>query len=95
MFDSSGRRTPIAGSSTGVGVALATGLSEAGAEVVLKGRDPDRLGQAAARLRAQGAQPHAVRFDVASADDVESAIERSACDIGAAVFSRALELPRR
>ncbi|WP_373452778.1 SDR family NAD(P)-dependent oxidoreductase [Burkholderia sp. AU6039] len=83
LFDLSGRRALVTGSCAGIGFALAKGLSEAGTEVVLNGRDPDKLEQAASRLRAQGMKVHAVCFDVTSPDDVESAIERIECDIGA------------
>ena len=79
----SDRRALVTGSSAGIGFALAKGLSEAGAEVVLNGRDADELEQAAARLRAQWTTVHAVCFDVTSPDDVKSAIERIECDIGA------------
>ncbi|MCY4180410.1 MAG: SDR family NAD(P)-dependent oxidoreductase, partial [Litoreibacter sp.] len=39
LFSLQGRRALITGSSQGIGFALAKGLAEAGAEVVLNGRD--------------------------------------------------------
>lgn len=50
LFDLTGRRALVTGSSQGIGFALAQGLAEAGAQVVLNGRDPARLEAAAARL---------------------------------------------
>jgi gluconate 5-dehydrogenase len=49
-FDLTGRRALVTGSSQGIGLALAKGLAEAGAEVVLNGRDAGKLEAAAARI---------------------------------------------
>ena len=38
MFDLTGHRALITGSSQGIGLALARGLGQAGAEIVLNGR---------------------------------------------------------
>ena len=43
LFDLTGRRALVTGSSQGIGMALARGLAAAGAEVVLNGRDEARL----------------------------------------------------
>ncbi len=43
LFDISGRTALVTGSSRGIGLALAQGLSEAGCTVVLNGRDGERL----------------------------------------------------
>ena len=54
LFDLSGRRALITGSARGIGLALAQGLAEAGASVVLNGRDAGRLegaGSGSARAR--------------------------------------------
>ncbi len=50
LFDLSGNRALITGSSQGIGFALAQGLAAAGAEVVLNGRDAAKLAAAAARI---------------------------------------------
>jgi gluconate 5-dehydrogenase len=60
MFDLTGRRALITGSSQGIGLALAHGLAEAGASVVLNGRDTGKLAAAAAGI--PGAEQTA--FDV-------------------------------
>lgn len=43
LFDLTGRRALVTGSSRGIGLALTRGLAGAGAQVLLDGRDPDRL----------------------------------------------------
>ena len=50
LFDLTGRRALITGSSQGIGFALAQGLQAAGAQVVLNGRDAAKLAEAAARI---------------------------------------------
>ena len=64
LFDLAGRTALVTGGSRGLGRAIAQGLAEAGAALVLNGTDPDRLAEAAAALRAGGHTVHAARFDV-------------------------------
>jgi len=54
LFDLTGRVALITGASRGLGAAMARGLAEAGAEVILNARDPAALEAEAARLRADG-----------------------------------------
>jgi gluconate 5-dehydrogenase len=83
MFDLSGRRALITGSSTGIGYALAKGLAGAGAEVILNARNEARLAQAVEQLHADGATVHAASFDATSASEVDAAVERIEREIGA------------
>jgi gluconate 5-dehydrogenase len=70
-FDLTGRTALVTGSSQGIGLALAKGLAEAGAQVVLNGRDAGRLEAAAAEV--PGARTLAV--DVTDHDAVRAAID--------------------
>jgi gluconate 5-dehydrogenase len=63
-FDLTGRTALVTGSSAGIGYALARGLAEAGARVVLNARNAQKLEHAADRLRAEGAVVHTAAFDV-------------------------------
>ena len=75
IFDLSGRRALITGSSQGIGLALARGLAEAGADVVLNGRDVAKLDRAAATLRAEGLTRIAIApFDVTDSAAVEAGV---------------------
>lgn len=75
LFDLTGRRALVTGSSKGIGMALATGLAEAGAEVVLNGRDRAALERARDALaKRTGSVVHAVAFDVTDAAAVEEAV---------------------
>jgi gluconate 5-dehydrogenase len=64
LFDLSGRVALITGSSHGLGFTLAKGLCQAGAEVVLNGRNEQRLGEAVEQLRQAGFRAHGYAFDV-------------------------------
>ena len=66
-FSLEGRLALVTGSSTGIGFALARALGEAGAVVVLNGRDALKLEQAGAVLRAEGLSVHTRSFDVTQA----------------------------
>ena len=83
LFDLSGRRALITGSSQGIGFALAQGLAEAGAEIVLNGRDATKLESAAEDLRGQGATVHAIAFDATDHDGVKAAIDAFEAETGA------------
>lgn len=64
LFDLSGRTALITGSSRGLGYAIAEGLAEAGAAVVLNGSNPANLSAAAATLKAKGHAVTEAAFDV-------------------------------
>ncbi|WP_281893195.1 SDR family oxidoreductase [Phytohabitans aurantiacus] len=77
LFDLTGRRALVTGSSRGIGAALATGLAEAGAEVVLNGRDEAALERARRALAERtGATVRAAAFDVTDAAAVQQGVER-------------------
>lgn len=75
MFDLSGRRALITGSSQGIGFALAAGLANAGASVILNGRDESKLQQAADKLADAGADVTRLAFDVTNHDAARTAID--------------------
>jgi gluconate 5-dehydrogenase len=72
LFDLSGRRALITGSSQGIGYALAEGLQAAGAEIVLNGRDTEKLAKAAESL---GGGARQLAFDVTDHETVRRAVD--------------------
>ena len=72
----------MTGSTQGIGYSLATGLAEAGARVVLNGRDRDKLDRATAHLRTHGDAVEAVPFDATDVDAVRQAIDRFEAEMG-------------
>jgi len=76
LFNLSGRTALITGSSQGLGFALAQGLAQAGAAVVLNGRDESKLARAASLLREGGARVSTAAFDVTQGAACAAAVER-------------------
>ncbi|MFM1855110.1 MAG: hypothetical protein RLZ83_419 [Pseudomonadota bacterium] len=81
-FRLDGRLALVTGSSAGIGLALAQGLGEAGAVVVLNGRDPARVEAAAASLRQMGLTAHVSAFDVCDRQAVTDAVARIEAEVG-------------
>jgi gluconate 5-dehydrogenase len=79
LFDLTGRRALVTGSAQGIGFALAKGLAEAGAEVVLNGRNIDKLEAAAQAL---GGTSRILAFDVTDHAAAREAIDRFEAEIG-------------
>ncbi|MHA1565600.1 MAG: SDR family oxidoreductase [Alphaproteobacteria bacterium] len=75
LFDLSGKTALVTGSSQGIGFALAKGLSKAGAQIVLNGRDTAKLHKAAITLQDAGATVHELPFDATDHTAVKTAID--------------------
>ena len=75
LFDLAGRRALITGSSQGIGFALARGLAEAGAEIVLNGRGVERLERAAETLRGEGCAVRTLPFDATDHAAARAAVD--------------------
>lgn len=73
----------ITGSSVGIGFALARGLAQSGATVVLNGRSADKLAAAATELRAESLNVHTRAFDASDATAVQTAIDEIESTLGA------------
>lgn len=82
LFDLRGRLCLITGSSQGIGFALAKGMAEHGARVVLNGRDADKLEATSRDLRNQGLDVEGAAFDVTSHGAVVSGVERVEKSLG-------------
>ncbi|MEO8155845.1 MAG: glucose 1-dehydrogenase [Rhizobacter sp.] len=82
-FRLDGRIALVTGSSGGIGFALARGLAQAGATVVLNGRQADRLTQAAKLLSDEGLAVHARVFDVTRRDEVDAGVAAIEAELGA------------
>ncbi|CDN57176.1 Gluconate 5-dehydrogenase (plasmid) [Neorhizobium galegae bv. officinalis bv. officinalis str. HAMBI 1141] len=83
LFDLTGLRALITGSSQGIGFALAKGFAEHGASVVLNGRDRARLETAAGQLKETGATVSVSDFDVTDAEAVKRGVDAIEAEVGA------------
>ena len=82
LFDLSGRTALVTGSTSGLGKAIARGLGEAGARVVLNGRNAERLGATLEEFRDAGLDAQARRFDVTIGAEVEASVAAIEAEIG-------------
>ncbi len=74
-FQLHGRRALVTGSSAGIGFALARALGQAGASLVLNGRDAAKLQTSVEQLRSEGLTAVAAAFDVTNSSAVQHAID--------------------
>jgi gluconate 5-dehydrogenase len=75
LFSLKGKRALITGSSQGIGLAIAEGLAQAGARVVLNGRNLKKLENAKTELETKGIKSSAANFDVTNEKEVSIAID--------------------
>ena len=69
-----GQVSLVTGSSRGIGRATARAMAEAGATVVINGRNPDALAEAAQDIRRTGAKVSPYPFDVSNSEAVEHSV---------------------
>ena len=73
-FDLSGRVALVTGGNGGIGLGIALGLAQAGAEIVIAARDEQKIEDAVEEVRALGRRCIGVRCDVTRSDDIDAAI---------------------
>src|SRR3954453_1211277 len=71
-FRLDGKRALITGGSRGLGRAMAQALAEAGADLVIVGRDAESLGKAREELLATGRRIETVAADLTTGEDAET-----------------------
>ncbi|WP_035581797.1 SDR family oxidoreductase [Halomonas sp. TG39a] len=75
LFDLTGRTALITGSSGGLGLAMARGLAQSGAQIIIHGRNHDKLEAARHALSEEGHQVLTTSFDVADEAAIEQALK--------------------
>jgi gluconate 5-dehydrogenase len=82
FFDLTGRLALVTGATSGIGLALARGLAEAGAGVVVNGRDQERIASTVEGLQASGLRSFGSCFDVTAAHEIAGEVARIEAEIG-------------
>ncbi len=82
-FQLNGKLALITGSSAGIGFALARALGQAGAHVVINGRNAQKVSAAAQTLKDEGLTVSESVFDVTNAKSVSEAVQQIETQVGA------------
>ncbi len=82
LFRLDGTVAVVTGASSGLGVAFAQALAEAGADVVLAARRVDRLEQTRALVEATGRRALVVATDVASPEQCQALVDAAVAELG-------------
>ena len=72
-FDLTGKVALITGGNSGIGLGMAIGLAQAGADVCIWGTNPDKNAAAEKEILAVGGKAAALRCDVSQENEVEAA----------------------
>ncbi|HEY1713895.1 MAG TPA: 3-oxoacyl-ACP reductase family protein [Solirubrobacteraceae bacterium] len=81
-FRLDGKVAIVTGASSGLGVAFARGLAQAGADVAICARRADRLQQTLQAVEAEGRRCVAVEADVSNVEDCGRVVERTTSELG-------------
>ena len=81
-FDLSSKAAFISGSYRGLGCAIAEGLAEHGARVVINGRNAERVAATVAKLKSRGLQVAGYAFDVTDEAAIAKNVARIETEVG-------------
>lgn len=82
LFALDGKVALITGSSQGLGFAIARGLGQAGAVIVLNGRDEEKLQRAVTSLKEEGLNAHGYAFDVSDSGQIQARVRQAEKEVG-------------
>jgi 2-deoxy-D-gluconate 3-dehydrogenase len=81
-FSLKGRSGIVTGGGSGIGKAIATGLVQAGAELLIAGRNRERLEKAAEEIRNLGGPVIPFQADLSRMDDIKKLVDRTVKEFG-------------
>lgn len=82
LFNLSGKRALVTGGTHGLGMAIARGLGEAGAELIVNDIFSEKLVKAEKEYTDAGLKVHTYEFDVTKEEQVEEYVERIEKEVG-------------
>ncbi len=81
-LDLTGKAVLVTGGNSGIGLGMAEGMAEAGADVVIWGQNPEKNRAAEAALKRYGRKVHVLVYNVAEEAEVERGVAESAQRLG-------------
>jgi NAD(P)-dependent dehydrogenase (short-subunit alcohol dehydrogenase family) len=82
IFDLTGKVAVVTGGYHGIGRAIAEGLAEAGADIVICARNYDRCVEACLEIEKMGVKVLPIRCDIRKTEDVENLVIQSVREMG-------------
>ena len=82
MFHLDGKVALVTGASKGIGAAMARGLAEFGAKVVVSSRKQEAVDAVAEKLKAAGFEASGIAANMGSIDDIEALIDKTVVTYG-------------
>ena len=82
LFSLKGKVALVTGGNGGLGLAMALGLAEAGADMAVAARDADKTARAVAQVEAQGVKSLGLTVDVTREAEVDDMVARTVQALG-------------
>jgi 2-deoxy-D-gluconate 3-dehydrogenase len=82
MFSLKGKSGIVTGAGSGIGKAIAKGLVQAGAEIVIVGRNRERLEKAATEIEKFGGPVIALQADISMMEEIKKVVDRAVKEFG-------------
>ena len=82
MFSLKGKSGIVTGAGSGIGKAIANGLVQAGAEIVIVGRNRERLEKAATEIEKFGGPVIALQADISKMEEIKKVVDRAVKEFG-------------
>lgn len=82
LFDLSGKVALVTGGNGGLGLAMALGLAEAGANIVVAARNMDKTASALNEIRSKGVQAEGVQVDVTQEAEIQRMVAKTVDAMG-------------
>src|SRR4030042_1470941 len=81
-FSLKGKSGIVTGGGSGIGKAIAKGMVEAGAEVVIAGRNKERLEEAVNEIEKFGGSVVAIEADISKMEDIKKLVDQTVKKFG-------------
>src|SRR5262245_20811680 len=82
LFDLHGKVGPVTGSNGGIGLGIAGGLAQAGADVMIAGRNTSKLNSSVGELQALGGKAFGTIADVTDETQVKRMVAETVAQLG-------------